>query len=64
MTDAQRLEGAYPRRRGGNTDKERALMLKVGLSPQARGERGRPLVNKNVCGPIPAGAGGTCAKCW
>ena len=50
---------AYPRRRGGNQSIERIFREVQGLSPQARGERQKPLVGPGRRGPIPAGAGGT-----
>ena len=50
---------AYPRRRGGNTGGQSLAFFRAGLSPQARGEPGTPQRGGIICGPIPAGAGGT-----
>ncbi len=50
---------AYPRRRGGNARHAGRVHCRLGLSPQARGERHELDTQQDSAGPIPAGAGGT-----
>ena len=49
--------GVYPRGRGGTAVLHRVVVLCEGLSPRARGNRGRLLVGDVFHGSIPAGAG-------
>ena len=53
------VQGAYPRRRGGNYPKGSHDLAQTGLSPQARGEQAGLDLCAHEAGPIPAGAGGT-----
>ena len=56
---ANLVNGAYPRRHGGNFLISRPIFLLWGLSPQARGKRKPCGQNISRCGPIPAGTGET-----
>ena len=48
---------AYPRQRGGTLDAFAYCLATAGLSPPARGNLDRTLVDALVTGPIPASAG-------
>ncbi len=56
---AQRFLWAYPRMRGGNSRAKLTLLVRVGLSPHARGKHSLRFMMYLFSGPIPACAGET-----